>query len=69
MPLGKLKNITAKDIYTNSNSISALDNLHFPLLAFDLLKHIEEKELGEKKNKQKKTMKFFCYVIPHITNV
>lgn len=57
MPLGELKNITAKDIYTNSNSISALDNLHFPLLAFDLLKHIEEKELGERKkekNKQKK---------------
>lgn len=28
MPLGKLKNIIAKD-NTKSNSISALDNLHF----------------------------------------
>lgn len=71
MPLGYLNNITAKDIYTYSNSISALDNLHFAHYAFDLLKHIEEEKTWRKKkiNKQKKPLKFFCYITPHITNV
>jgi len=52
MPLGWLKNIIVKDINTNSNSISALDNLHFSLQMFDLLKDTEEKELGEKNRKK-----------------
>lgn len=72
MPLGQLKNITAKDINTNSNSISALNNLHFSLSTSDLLKRIEEKELEEKKkekNQTEKTPKFFCYIILHIPTV
>lgn len=50
IPLGWLKNIIAKGINTNSNSISTLENLLFSLYTSDLLKCTEERKREENPN-------------------